>query len=92
MALDPRLVEILRCPTSGQPLIELDPGRLAAVNQVIAAGRASRGDGRAAREVLHAGLITANADRVYRIDRGIPVMLASEALMLPPGTAGDSAR
>ncbi len=92
MALDPRLVEILRCPASGQALRELDPQRLAAVNLAISAGTAHRDDGSAAREALRAALITANADRVYPINEGIPVMLASEALMLPPGTADDSAR
>jgi uncharacterized protein YbaR (Trm112 family) len=89
MAIDPRLVEILRCPASGQTLIELDPTRLAAVNRAIAAGQARRDDGSVARDVLRAGLITMNADRVYRVAEGIPVMLACEALTLPSGGMGD---
>ena len=80
MTLDKRLLEILRCPASGQPLHPLTSPQLDAVNRAIAAGTARRGDGTPATIALDAGLRTAASDRIYRIDDGIPVMLVSESI------------
>lgn len=80
MTLDKRLLEILRCPVSGQSLHPLTPSQLDAVNRAIASGTAKRGDGEPATAPLHAGLRTATANRIYRIDDGIPVMLVSESI------------
>ncbi len=80
MTLDKRLLEILRCPASGQALHPLTPSQLDDVNRAIAAGTARRGDGEPASAPLHAGLRTAATDRIYRVDDGIPVMLVSESI------------
>lgn len=80
MILDKRLLEILRCPASGQSLHPLTPSQLETVNRAIAAGTARRGDGEPATNPLHAGLRTAASDRIYRIDDGIAVMLVSESI------------
>ncbi|MFY8135655.1 MAG: Trm112 family protein [Aquimonas sp.] len=80
MALDPRLLEILCCPLTRQPLQMLDAQRLAALNAAIAAGSLRQADGVTLDTPWKEGLITANGSRAYRIDEGIPVLLADEAV------------
>jgi uncharacterized protein YbaR (Trm112 family) len=80
MALDPRLLEILCCPLTRQPLQMLDAQRLSALNAAIAAGSVKQADGQALAQAWKEGLITANGSRAYRIDDGIPVLLADEAV------------
>ena len=87
MTLDKRLLEILRCPASGQTLHPLTPSQLDAINRAIAAGKAQRGDGAPSTVALDAGLRTAASDRIYRIDDGIPVMLVSESIQVHALTA-----
>ena len=83
MTLDKRLLEILRCPASGQTLHLLKAPQLDTINRNIATGSVKRGDGAPATDALDAGLRTAAADRVYRIADGIPVMLVSETILTP---------
>lgn len=80
MALDPRLLEILCCPLTRQPLQMLDAQRLGALNAAIAAGSVKQADGQVLSQPWKEGLITANGSRAYRIDDGIPVLLADEAV------------
>lgn len=83
MTLDKRLLEILRCPASGEALQPATSAQLASINRAIAAGAALRGDGTPASTALDAALCTTSG-RVYRIDDGIPVMLVSESIL--PGS------
>lgn len=80
MALDPRLLEILCCPLTRQPLQMLDGTRLAALNAAIAAGKVKQADGQSLTQAWKEALVTANGSRAYRIDDGIPVLLADEAV------------
>ena len=82
MALDPRLLEILCCPLTRQPLQMLDGKRLAALNAAIAAGGVKQTDGQALSQPWKEALVTDNGTRAYRIDDGIPVLLADEAVEL----------
>jgi uncharacterized protein YbaR (Trm112 family) len=78
--MDRKLLDILCCPTSKQPLALLGSAELAAVNAAIAAGGVSRADGNAQSEPLAEGLISRDRKLVYRVEDGIPVLLADEAL------------
>ncbi len=85
MALDTRLLEILRCPVTGQPLAlasraQLEDIRRATVNLAVA--------NQAPREPFDAALIVADGSRAYPIQNGIPVMLVSEAILLTQGKGG----
>ena len=73
--MDKRLLDILCCPATKQPLRPLTRTELDALNRAIAGGGAQTA-------ALAAGLITADGKRVYRIDDDIPVMLADEAIMV----------
>jgi uncharacterized protein YbaR (Trm112 family) len=78
--MDRKLLDILCCPTSKQPLALLNAAELAAVNRAIAAGGLNRADGQPQSTPLTEGLITRDHKTVYRIDDGIPVLLADEAI------------
>lgn len=78
--MDRKLLDILCCPTSKQPLALLNAAELAALNQAIAAGSVRRADGSAQSEAVAEALVTRDRRTVYRVDDGIPVLLADEAL------------
>ena len=78
--MDRKLLDILVCPTSRQPLALLEPAGLEALNAAIAAGGVQRGDGAAQSGALREALVTRDRRTVYRVDDGIPVLLAEEAI------------
>jgi uncharacterized protein YbaR (Trm112 family) len=77
--MDKRLLDILCCPTTKQPLRVLRRDELDALNRAVAAGEV-RNASVVIDRALQAGLITRDGKLVYRIDDDIPVMLADEAI------------
>ena len=80
--MDRKLLDLLVCPTTRQPLALLDSRMLSALNDAIRNGRVVRGDGSAQAEPLREALVTTDRALVYRIDDGIPVLLAEESIAL----------
>jgi uncharacterized protein YbaR (Trm112 family) len=78
--MDRKLLDLLVCPATRQPLALLDGRGLQAVNAAIAAGTVVRGDGTAQSEPLREALVTRDRKTLYRLDDGIPVLLAEEAI------------
>jgi uncharacterized protein YbaR (Trm112 family) len=78
--MDRKLLDLLVCPATRQPLLMLDGRGLQAVNDAIASGGIARGDGSAQTQPLRQALVTRDRKLVYRIDDGIPVLLADEAI------------
>jgi uncharacterized protein YbaR (Trm112 family) len=78
--MDRKLLDILCCPSTKQPLALLAAPELAAVNRAIAAGTVARHDGSPQAAALSEGLLTQDRRTIYRIEDGIPVLLADEAL------------
>lgn len=78
--MDRKLLDILVCPATRQPLTQLDKRELDAINAAIAAGGIVRNDGSAQADPLREGLLTRDRKTAYRIDDGIPVLLAEEAI------------
>lgn len=78
--MDKRLLDILCCPTTRAPLRMLSTAERDAVNQAIEAGLVQDAGGRACSRVFGEALITRDGRTIYRIDDGIPVMLADEAI------------
>lgn len=74
-----RLLDILRCPLTGQALRELTADELAGLNQRIEAGELLNRNGEPA-DTLSAALITDNLEWIYAVDDGVPVMLPDQAL------------
>ncbi|MGO4550508.1 Trm112 family protein [Lysobacter sp. 2RAF19] len=78
--MDRKLLDILACPATRQPLSMLEARGLAALNAAIAQGGIQRADGQPQAQALREALITRDRKLVYRIDDGIPVLLADEAI------------
>ena len=78
--MDRKLLDILVCPASRQPLSLLEPAGLEALNRAIAAGGVKRGDDAPQVEPLREALVTRDRRTAYRVDDGIPVLLAEEAI------------
>lgn len=78
--MDRKLLDILVCPASRQPLALLDGKGLEALNRAIAAGKVRREDGSAQADAVREALITRDRRTIYRIDDGIPVLLVEEGI------------
>jgi len=89
--MDRKLLDLLVCPVTRQPLSLLDSRGLQALNDAIQTGGVTRGDGSLQAEPVREALVTRDRRTVYRIDDGIPVLLAEEAIattQLPAFPAG----
>jgi len=78
--MDKRLLDILCDPLSKTPLKMLSKPQLDSLNQAIRARELQTIDGRPVAVELGSGLITIDGKVVYRIDDGIPVLLADEGI------------
>ena len=77
--MDKKLLDILACPVTRQPLDLLDGDKLKALNAAISAGGVRFGDHEQT-EALREALVTRDGKRIYRIDDGIPVLLPEEGV------------
>ena len=78
--MDRKLLDLLVCPASRQPLSLLDKAGLSALNSAIAAGDVKRVDGAAQTDRIDQALVTQDRKTVYRVDDGIPVLLVEEGI------------
>lgn len=78
--MDRKLLDILVCPASRQPLALLDKPGLEALNRAVAGGNVTRTDGSRQTDPLREALVTRDRKRVYRVEDGIPVLLVEEAV------------
>ena len=78
--MDRKLLDLLVCPATRQPLALLDKPGLEALNRAIAAGSVKRVDDTAQTEPVREALITRDRKTLYRIDDGIPVLLIEEGI------------
>ncbi|MEO6227792.1 MAG: Trm112 family protein [Thermomonas sp.] len=78
--MDRKLLDILACPASRQPLAMLDRAGLDALNHAIANGNVRRMDDAVQSEPLREALLTRDRKTIYRIDDGIPVLLVEEGI------------
>lgn len=82
MAIDRKLLDVLCCPVTKQPVRVMKREEVTALNERINAGEVRYQDDQTVDTPLSEGLITANEERVYRVDDGIPVMLEERAINL----------
>lgn len=77
--MDKKLLDILVCPVTRQPLAQLDGERLKALNTAIGQSGVQFGEHRQT-DALREALVTRDGKRIYRVDDGIPVLLPDESL------------
>lgn len=78
--LDSRLLDILRCPETHQPLSLLSESSLEELNRSIAEGKISNQAGRFLSTPLSAALVRQDGTRIYPVVENIPVMLIDESI------------
>ena len=78
--MDRKLLDILACPATRMPLAMLEAPSLEALNRAIAAGGVHLNDESVQATALREALVTRDRKTVYRIDDGIPVLLAEEGI------------
>ena len=78
--MDRKLLDILCCPSTRQSLAMLDSQGLDALNRAIAAGGITRADASPQANAVREALLTRDRKTLYRVDDGIPVLLAEEAI------------
>ncbi|WP_421570127.1 Trm112 family protein [Stenotrophomonas sp. PD6] len=78
--MDRKLIDLLCSPDTRQPLSLLDARGLDALNRAIGAGGVVKADGSAQAQTLREALLTRDRKQVFRVDDGIPVLLAEEAI------------
>ena len=78
--MDRKLLDILACPATRQPLAMLEARGLDVLNQSIRDGGVRRVDDSPQSEPLREALVTRDRKRVYRIDDGIPVLLVEDGI------------
>ncbi len=78
--MDRKLLDLLVCPATRQPLAPLDRAALAALNAAAEAGTLRRADDTPQTEPLREALATRDRRIVYRVDDGIPVLLVEEGI------------
>jgi len=78
--MDRKLLDLLCCPTTRQPLAILDSRGLEALNRAIGEGQVKRADDTMQADALREALVTHDRKIVYRVEDGIPVLLAEEAI------------
>ena len=81
MTIDKKLLEILRCPVTKQQVFPLSLEQLGILNNEIISGNILQADGNAVIEKIQNALITENKNRIYRIDKNIPIMLEDESIL-----------
>ena len=78
--MDRKLLDLLVSPDTRQPLSLLDGKGLEALNKAISTGAVNKADGNPLAQPLREALVTRDRKQVFRVDDGIPVLLAEEAI------------
>ena len=78
--MDRKLLDLLVCPATRQPLALLEQAGLSALNAAATAGTLHDVGGTTQPGPLREALVTHDRRLVYRIDDGIPVLLVEEGI------------
>lgn len=78
--MDRKLLDLLCSPDTRQPLSLLDAAGLEALNRAIATGAVHKADGSTQAQPLREALVSRDRKQVFRVEDGIPVLLAEEAI------------
>lgn len=84
--IDPELLDLLRCPETRQPLIEVSPEQIDALNRQILAGEIVDRSGRSVTEPIDGALLREDRQWFYPIRSQVPVLLIAEAVRFPQPT------
>lgn len=81
--IDAKLLNILCCPESHQPLHLADASLVQTLNQQIAAGTLKSRNGHPLKTKLDGALIREDKKVIYPIVNKLPILLVEEGVILP---------
>lgn len=82
MALDQKLLEILACPETKEPVSEANEALISKINAAIEAGTLHNRAGEKITEKIDSGLVRQDGKYLYPIRDDIPIMLIDEGIPL----------
>ena len=77
------LLELLRCPESGQPVAEASPELVQRLEALRSKGFLLDARGEVVQDAIQYGLVRKDRTRFFPIREGIPVMLQEESIVIP---------
>jgi uncharacterized protein YbaR (Trm112 family) len=80
MAIESKLLEILACPETKEPVSLADEALIAKINTAIEAGSLQNRGGEHIGEKIDGGLLRKDKKYLYPIRNDIPIMLIDEAI------------
>ncbi|MDH3269868.1 MAG: hypothetical protein OEN56_00960 [Gemmatimonadota bacterium] len=80
--IDPKLLDILVCPETKQPLRVADEGLLAKLNASIEAGSLTNRGGESVTSPIPEALVREDGSALYPVRDDIPIMLIDESIPL----------
>jgi len=80
--LDPKFIEDLCCPETGQPLVLAESTLISQLNQAIAEQRLQNRTGDLIKEPIEGGLVRSDRQFLYPIRAQLPILLLDEAIQL----------
>lgn len=81
--IDEKLLEILVCPETKEPVQLADAALVDSINQAIGKGALKSRNGEPVSEAIDGGLVRKDGKFLYPIRDDIPIMLIEEAIPLP---------
>lgn len=82
MAIDPKILELLVCPETHQPLSIASADLLGQLNAKVTQGQLVAHDGKAINSPLSQGLVRQDGRCLYRVDDDIPNLLIDDRIDL----------
>lgn len=80
--IDPKLIEILVCPETKQPVATADAQLIERLNAAQAEGKLVNRAGKKVEKRIDEGFVREDREYLYPVIEGIPVMLIDEAIAL----------
>jgi uncharacterized protein YbaR (Trm112 family) len=81
--IDPKLLELIRCPVDGQTLVEAGDSVVVAINEQIARRELRDASDGIVEEPVDGILITMDGSRGHAIRGGIPTLIPGESFSVP---------
>ncbi len=85
MEMNDQVLEILRCPVTGDRLRELSPDEIGRLNILLSRGALSRLDGGRPAGEIRSGLVSLNGRFAYVVEDDVMVLLKKSAIKLDDG-------
>ncbi|MGV3482930.1 MAG: hypothetical protein ACO1RT_00785 [Planctomycetaceae bacterium] len=82
--IDPKLLELIRCPVDGQPLMQANEDAVQALNACIGRGEIRDASDGLVDHPIDGALVTQDGARAHAVRGGIPTLIPGESMTLPP--------